>query len=181
MGKRSIADTCCRCGGVEGLVKGVCRPCRLAYAKAYYQTNKDRLKAANQRWAENNREASRAIKKKWADANPDKQRLAIAAWNSNNSERASDNRKRWNYENAALKNTYTVNRRHKLIGNLSKGIVKTLMEKQNGLCACCGAPLVEYHIDHIRPVSKGGTNTDDNVQLLTPTCNMRKSDKWPIS
>jgi HNH endonuclease len=34
-----------------------------------------------------------------------------------------------------------------------------------------------YHIDHIVPLAKGGTNDIDNVVLACPTCNLRKSDK----
>jgi 5-methylcytosine-specific restriction endonuclease McrA len=51
---------------------------------------------------------------------------------------------------------------------------------QKSKCACCGKSLKHsYHLDHIMPIALGGTNTDDNVQLLTPSCNLRKSAKHP--
>lgn len=36
----------------------------------------------------------------------------------------------------------------------------------------------EIHIDHIRPVSKGGKSTKANLQVLCASCNLEKSDKY---
>lgn len=45
--------------------------------------------------------------------------------------------------------------------------------KYNYECNYCGR-LYDLQIDHIRPVSKGGTNHPDNLQLLCRSCNMKK-------
>lgn len=66
-------------------------------------------------------------------------------------------------------------------GTLSPDIVKTLMAEQNCLCVYCKKDIRDnFHVDHIYPVAHGGTNTDDNVQLLCPECNLAKSDKDPV-
>jgi 5-methylcytosine-specific restriction endonuclease McrA len=71
-------------------------------------------------------------------------------------------------------------KRRQASGRLSKGIVEELLIRQRGLCACCKRDLgSDYHIDHIMPIALGGTNTDDNVQLLLAECNMRKGAKHP--
>jgi 5-methylcytosine-specific restriction endonuclease McrA len=44
-------------------------------------------------------------------------------------------------------------------------------------CAICGVPDPNLQVDHVVPVSKGGTNELSNLQLLCPACNMTKSDK----
>jgi len=44
-------------------------------------------------------------------------------------------------------------------------------------CAVCGNPDQNLQIDHIVPLSKGGTNDLGNLQLLCPACNMTKSDR----
>jgi 5-methylcytosine-specific restriction endonuclease McrA len=35
-------------------------------------------------------------------------------------------------------------------------------------------------MDHIIPLALGGTNTDDNIQLLRAKCNKQKGAKHPI-
>ncbi len=35
-----------------------------------------------------------------------------------------------------------------------------------------------YHVDHIRPISKGGNHTIDNLQYLTEKENLQKGNYW---
>lgn len=62
-----------------------------------------------------------------------------------------------------------------------------LFARDNGVCQICGKRLSfdcdsnsnDYpSIDHIKPLSKGGLHTWDNVQLACRMCNSVKSDKW---
>lgn len=43
-------------------------------------------------------------------------------------------------------------------------------------CLCCGKqePETKLTLDHVIPISQGGTNTVDNVQPLCPSCNFKK-------
>jgi len=45
-----------------------------------------------------------------------------------------------------------------------------------GQCVICGS---QHHLeyDHIIPVSKGGSNTANNIRILCRNCNREKSDK----
>ncbi len=49
-----------------------------------------------------------------------------------------------------------------------------MMCEQDAKCAYCKQLLTVYHIDHKMPVSRGGTNDIENLQLTCPRCNMRK-------
>jgi hypothetical protein len=48
--------------------------------------------------------------------------------------------------------------------------------RDGGACIGCGAKQ-DLHFDHIIPLAKGGGNTEENIQILCQTCNLRKSDK----
>lgn len=65
--------------------------------------------------------------------------------------------------------------------------LEAVYDKFNGKCNICGKPLMidgdcrgEHYptIDHIKPLSKGGVHSWDNVQLLCRYCNGSKGDKY---
>lgn len=71
-------------------------------------------------------------------------------------------------------------RRSGKTGRLPQGTVAKLFKLQRGRCAACKGKLPKnYHVDHVMPIMKGGKHKKDNVQLLCPTCNTRKSAKLP--
>ena len=52
-----------------------------------------------------------------------------------------------------------------------------MMSQQDHKCVICRTDIDDIcHIDHIYPVSLGGSNTLDNLQLLCPECNMGKGN-----
>ncbi len=46
-----------------------------------------------------------------------------------------------------------------------------------GECAHCGA-IENLEVDHIEPITRGGTNHRDNLQALCSTCNRRKGNRF---
>jgi len=52
-----------------------------------------------------------------------------------------------------------------------------VISKRGGMCDECGADK-NLSVDHIRPLSKGGTNELNNLRVLCRRCNSRKKDKW---
>ena len=61
------------------------------------------------------------------------------------------------------------------------GLRYKILVRDKNTCQCCGAKAsdgIQLHIDHIKPVSKGGTNDFENLQTLCRDCNLGKSDSY---
>lgn len=152
---------------------------QLAYAAKYREENHDRLrdqwtgdyqrrKEYFDRYNRENYSRLRARRLAWSAANADRIKALNAAWTQNNLER----HRLYQHKRRA---------RLKAGGELSPNIIEVLLVRQKGRCACCSERLKgAYHLDHIFPLALGGSNTDDNVQLLTPRCNWQKGAKHPI-
>jgi len=48
--------------------------------------------------------------------------------------------------------------------------------RDSGQCVKCGSK-ENLEFDHIIPISKGGSNTERNIQILCEHCNREKADK----
>lgn len=57
-------------------------------------------------------------------------------------------------------------------------IRRTLLADANGRCTICGVKLTtdDMHVDHILPLSEGGSNHPLNLQATCEPCNLGKSD-----
>jgi 5-methylcytosine-specific restriction endonuclease McrA len=157
---------------------------------AYRATNKDKITAYQAQYCEAHREEARQRSMAYLNANRDaiyaKARAEYdpaTSWEKLNPEKAKAYRKAYVASVRHKRAAYEQNRRAKKAagGELPVDIVQRLLELQKGKCACCTKPLKGlYHLDHIMPISRGGENTERNVQLLLPQCNLQKNAKDPI-
>jgi hypothetical protein len=62
---------------------------------------------------------------------------------------------------------------------LTKRVRFEVFKRDHFTCAYCGAhpPAAILHVDHIHPVSKGGTNDLDNLVTSCSDCNLGKSNR----
>ncbi len=56
-----------------------------------------------------------------------------------------------------------------------KALASSIFERDGHRCVACGS-LDNLTLDHIVPISKGGSDTEDNLQTLCKSCNSRKKD-----
>lgn len=64
--------------------------------------------------------------------------------------------------------------------NLPGKVRQNVLMRDNYTCQICGATVddgVKLEIDHIKPVSKGGTNDENNLQVLCQQCNREKHNR----
>jgi len=81
------------------------------------------------------------------------------------------------YETAVGKANQTIVERveGKPSRHIPRDVRQRVWQRYGGRCAECGDDhYLEF--DHIVPVAKGGSNSDNNVQLLCRACNAKKSD-----
>lgn len=117
-----------------------------------YEKRKEHVKAKVQAKRDADPEANRAAVKAWKQANPD-------------GKRAHDHARRARARAGGGKHT--------------QADINRLYAEQEGRCKVCASDFFEtgYHVDHVVPLAAGGSNGPENLQLLCPTCNVRKGAK----
>lgn len=119
----------------------------------------DRLK-----WrAENTDEANRRLRD-WRKANPEKRRAQEARYRAAHPE--------------YIPAKHGARRLRVASGNFSKTDLEYVKNSQwfgGLLCYYCGCNIDDgYHVEHVHPLSRGGTNTVNNIVLACPSCNLSK-------
>lgn len=154
-----------------------------AYYEANKEKNKEKKKAQGKAYYEANKEKVNERRKAYYKANKEKELAKNKAWYYENRDAALLWQKEWARSNPEKKRVSQHNRRDRLsTGRISSERIQHLLKIQKNRCCYCGAKFtgIGYHADHIIPLALGGPNTDDNIQLLCPTCNLKKGAKDPI-
>lgn len=136
-----------------------------ATIKNHYQENKESYRASNRKWVTTNPERAKEIQQSFNERRPDRRREIARQYNKRNPEKMRQIRhKRWAIEHSAE-------------GHFTAADITQLYEEQCGRCAYCGITLHgEYHVDHIIPLSRNGTNWPDNLALACQLCNLSKNN-----
>lgn len=145
-------------------------PIRAAQKAERDATRSERRKASALKWYYKNIEYSRETYEK----NKEQIKARRRARSSENLEirRAENQRRRARKRNAE--------------GHFTAKDVTMILAAQGGACpGCMSSIALSYHVDHIVPLSRGGSNWPSNIQLLCEPCNLRKGartmDEWRAS
>lgn len=157
---------------------------RKAYAKAYRKANPKKIKVYNKAYRKANCEKAKAKRKAWRNANPEGAKARDKACRETNKEKIKA------YDRAYCKANPDKNRAsvHKHRALKYQTQVEPINDKRifirdGWICQICRQKVdkkLKYpnpksaSLDHIIPLSKGGTHTHNNVQLAHLKCNMEK-------
>lgn len=154
----------------------------------FIENNRDIIRAWDLKSKRKNILKVQEQRKSFRENNREKLRVNQAQYRKNNPEKVKESLSKWYQANPFAAKALRHKRRalEKMAeGKFSKEYLIILFEKQKGKCALCGKILFtsgkdKFHADHIQPISKGGSNWINNIQITCPFCNLSKRDKDPI-
>lgn len=156
------------------------------YHKKYYIDNVEKIRARARKWHHDHLEHVHKKNRSWRKNNHERKNEINRIYAKNNREKLRQKLQRWrNTERGRILTAlYARNRRATIkfseIRHTFEDIQKQY-QSQKGLCWWCSCFVGNiYHVDHIVPLSRGGSNGPENIVIACPTCNVRKNSKLPF-
>lgn len=151
------------------------------YNKNYRENNKNKRRNLWCKWYQEHKAEVLEYKKEYRKKNKEKIRISQKKYYEIHKSQRIENALRWNKTEKGILNDkiQKFKRRNGLDAHdLKKVIEANLLKYGINRCEACGKIIdKKYHIDHIIPVSEGGNNSFENLQLLCPKCNFKKRTK----
>lgn len=164
---------------------------RAAVAKALREANPERYRAYTNAYAARNREKMRERDRVRYTSNPDKEKARRSAAHKKAPEAGAARKKAWRIKNAATVRAYgrawcQLNKeKYALRKQQRRALLKTAavfdiftLKEAAQLCELRQTRTgFKWQIDHIVPLSKGGTHAYSNVQVVPAVWNAAKRDR----
>jgi 5-methylcytosine-specific restriction endonuclease McrA len=133
------------------------------------------------KWRANNPHKVKLYSKKYHVDNRDDRNLKSRLWHSSNKDKHKQLNKEWHEKNKTSRVIHEAKRRalkKSIGGSFTKKDINLILYKQKNQCVYCNVNIsTGFHIDHIKPISKGGDNSKENIQVLCKRCNLSKYNK----
>lgn len=144
--------------------------------------DKTKQAAYNKEWVQNNRERARELwrtnKAKHRALIPKKIRIAREKKDIRTYKERAQYMREYQKRYKSLRKEFL----SKIPGKFTKNDIKAKLLLQENKCVYCTIDItLIYEKDHIQPLSKGGTNHLENIQMVCPTCNRKKYNKYPFN
>lgn len=141
------------------------------YHKDYHQRHAEKIKQKVAEWQSRNREKVIGYKQKSYKANPISPEVRRAK------------KRAWRASNPAMARAQVIRRRAAKLnapGNHTAADIERQYKAQKARCYYCHIKVGnDYHVDHVVPLSRGGSNDPSNIVIACPSCNTAKRDKMP--
>lgn len=152
-------------------------------------------KRYKEKFPEKIKEANRRGARKWYKKHPELAHLRTRKWQKEHKEQENENKRNYykrrtkrQKELKRLKDNHRIALKRKAEGKFTLQEWEDKKKKFDYKCIICGISEEELlnktgiglTIDHIIPLSKGGTNYISNIQPLCKSCNSSKRDKSAV-
>lgn len=163
---------CKKCGTSVWYADGRCKHCK--------NMTRDRKKENASKRARRDPEKENAIRRARQKENLGKHAARARAYYATHQEKERARSRKWlaiNPEKANAKVNRRRTRKTAAGGSYTAAEWISLLNHYDNKCLCCGRNDITLTVDHIVPVTRGGSSNIDNLQPLCLSCNSRKGDK----
>lgn len=129
-------------------------PSRQSYFANRYETERDSILAQQQIFKEEHPEIVKANKTRYRQTERGKERSIASEHNRRARKRSTG-------------------------GSYTPQEIEAQYKRQKGKCYYCSKKIAKYHVEHVVPISRGGTNDISNIVLSCPSCNQKKGNRLP--
>ena len=147
--------------------------------KKSYSKNRDKILASQKESRKRNPEKHREMQRKSREKHKEKVKKYMLSYYEKNRERMNRLHREWvarNKEKAKQLDRTQYSRRKLAEGTFTLEEWEAVKRQHGFRCANCNKR-TKLTVDHIIPLSKGGTNFIANIQPLCKSCNCSKNDK----
>lgn len=178
---------------------GSCRACSRETLRRSRERNPERVREVRKKWTDENRETvnkklrerraakpeqTKATRRSQRLANPEKHRDRSRKFYQANRPERLEYARAYRQANKVKRAAYQRSREAKkrgIAGSYTDADVARIRKEQRDRCAYCRVSLRgRGHVDHITPLSRGGSNDPRNIQIACQPCNQAKHAHDPI-
>ena len=155
----------------------------LEQKRAYREANRDAILKRDRAWREANPEKTRETQRAWREANPEKVREKNRAYYEANRDAVLKKDRAWRAANPEkVRATSTRHRARKRDATIVPFTVEQERQRMSMFRGCwmCPGGGEREHVDHVKPLSKGGAHCLANLRPACANHNQVKSDTWPF-
>lgn len=158
-----------------------CKVCTNARNREQYAEDPDKYRERQRNTYAQNPDKIRERRRSYNEKHRSKKHEYDIKYYAKNSARKRELVRQYQIKHPVAVRAYANARRAKKLaaeGRYTAEDVQRIYKAQKGKCYYCGAKVGrKYEVDHVVPLSRGGTNWPDNLVIACPSCNSSKNNK----